>query len=114
MDYDHHVAITTQDLYLLVILAFAGARITRIVMLDTIAAPLRDWVWGRFGVTSRAGILLACPWCVSWWVSVATVVFSLLFGLVSSVPVALLMIPAVAGATVWAGRCIEGNVDEDT
>jgi hypothetical protein len=55
------------------VLAFASSRLTRVVTLDEITAPLRErletkaetgaasWVW--------ASRLLSCPACVGWWVS---------------------------------------------
>lgn len=105
------MAITPADLALLLVASLAGCRVTRIVMIDTIADPIRQWVWRRYGVDSKPGILLGCPWCVSWWVSVVLVGFSWLAGMTSSLWVALLLIPAVAYLTPAIGRIIERDAE---
>lgn len=105
------MAITPGDLALLLVLAIAGCRITRIIMIDTITEPLRRWVWKRYGVDSKPGILLGCPWCVSWYVSIMLVAYSWLAGMVSSFWVALLLVPAVAYATPAIGRIIERDAE---
>lgn len=105
MHYDHSMAMS--DLLLAIVLAFAGCRIVRIVILDTITSGIRDALIRKYGVTSKIGILLSCPWCVSWWVSVATVTFSYAAGMTSSLWSALLLIPAVAYAIPALGRLVE-------
>jgi hypothetical protein len=105
------MAITLGDLALLLVLSLAGCRITRIVMLDTISEPIRRWVWNRYGVDSKPGLLLGCPWCVSWWVSITLVGYSWLAGMTSSFWVALLLIPAVAYLTPAVGRLIERDAE---
>ena len=53
----------------LVLLAFTVARLTRVVVDDSIGLPLRQWVIRRFGEDSRATTLVHCIWCTGWWVS---------------------------------------------
>lgn len=54
--------------------ALATYRLTRLVVEDEIAAPLRDRVWARDDPgMARIGYLVTCPWCVSFWVAVAVV-----------------------------------------
>jgi hypothetical protein len=52
---------------LLVLLAVCSVwRLSRLIAVDTIFAPLRGWVGGR---DEWFGFLVSCPWCVSVWLS---------------------------------------------
>lgn len=76
----------TPDAVQLVVLMLGAFRLTRIIGWDTMAAlvHVREWVTGRRleddgSVTvlnpSRPewlDQLLSCPWCLGWWVSLAT------------------------------------------
>jgi len=54
--------------------ALTTYRITRLVVEDEIAAPMRDRVWDRWPPDStRVGYLITCPWCVSVWVGAGVV-----------------------------------------
>lgn len=90
--YDHQV--TIGDLITGLFLSLAVARGVRVVIVDTIAEPLRRFVVAKFGPSSKLVVLIYCPWCLSWWFSLAAAVFAALTGLVSSWPAALVMIPA--------------------
>ena len=58
----------------LVVDALATFRLTRLVVEDEIAAPIREAVWKKYDVTdSKIGYLLTCPWCVSFWVGAGVV-----------------------------------------
>lgn len=94
--------------FLLVVLALASARITRLIVNDTISLPLRLLAIRRLGQNHPIVTLLHCPWCSGWWVSVALTSFAWLAGLTGSVAVTLLLIPAVAYATAWFGKNVEG------
>lgn len=52
-----------------VIVALAAARLTRLVTEDTITEPLRVWASSRPFVYE----LVTCPWCIGFWISLATV-----------------------------------------
>jgi hypothetical protein len=59
----------------LVVDALATYRLTRLLIEDEIAAPVRDWVWDRHDpADSKIGYLFTCPWCVSIWAGAAVVV----------------------------------------
>lgn len=58
----------------LVVDALATYRLTRLIVEDEIAAPVRNRVWEQFDpADSKVGYLLTCPWCVSIWVGAAVV-----------------------------------------
>lgn len=48
-----------------------AARMTRLIVVDVIAQPLRSWVTGLRGPESRLAVLVHCSWCTGFWVSVA-------------------------------------------
>lgn len=58
-------------IYLLgfVVLVLATARLTRVFSIDEIAAPLRDWILGKWGENSKPGKLARCYWCAGFWVA---------------------------------------------
>lgn len=53
-----------------VVLVLAAYRITRLIAVDDLTAPLRDRVHGWLGE------LVTCPFCVGVWVSAAVVLFA--------------------------------------
>jgi len=54
--------------------ALTTFRLTRLIVEDEIAAPIREAVWKRYDVSdSKIGYLLTCPWCVSFWVGAGVV-----------------------------------------
>ena len=55
----------------LLVAVLSVARLTRIVTIDQIFAPVRDAVRGRLGADSQITYLLFCPWCFSIWVGAA-------------------------------------------
>lgn len=64
------------DLYDLVILALATARLTRLVTTDTIFSRLRERIWAKYPPeSSRYGYLITCNWCTS--IYAATLVVSM-------------------------------------
>lgn len=54
---------------LLTLLTIATARITRLITLDTITAPLRHTITRHTGTTSKITYLAHCPWCMSIWIA---------------------------------------------
>lgn len=79
------------DLITLILAVGAAARITRLVVADTITAPLRDWALPRIarsrkdralitqtgealpptGIRAALVTLLTCHWCTGMWVAAA-------------------------------------------
>lgn len=57
-----------------VLLALAAYRLTRLVAVDTITQPARDWIEYRVGGLSHWYTLVTCPFCVGFWVSAAVAV----------------------------------------
>lgn len=61
----------------LVLAVLAAARVTRLVVGDTITFPLRDWA-ARHDHGPRTPVhwlhgLITCPWCFGFWVCLAAV-----------------------------------------
>lgn len=55
----------------------ALARITRLINSDELTDPLRIWVARRTGLQSTWTYFISCPWCVSFWLAIATAWFPL-------------------------------------
>lgn len=53
----------------LVVLVFAVARVTKLVVDDKIMLPFRKWVLGRSGEDGWFFYLVTCPWCMGIWVA---------------------------------------------
>ena len=54
--------------------AIATYRLSRLLVEDEIAAPVREAVWKRYDASdSKIGYLFTCPWCVSIWVGAGVV-----------------------------------------
>lgn len=58
----------------------ATLRITRFLIADTLAAPLRNRVARRWGDHSLAAEFARCAWCVSVWVAAPVWLAAGLFG----------------------------------
>lgn len=85
---------------LLVVLAAATARLTRLVTVDSLTSPLRVRWFKRFppgparGRSAHPlGVLVDCPWCVSVWAAALLVAVAAAVG---SVPAPWLTWAAVA------------------
>lgn len=56
------------------IVALAAYRVTRLVTLDRISQPAREWLKRRAKrADARLAYLVTCPWCVGMYVSAAAV-----------------------------------------
>lgn len=62
-------------IYLLafVALVLASARLTRVLVIDEIATPLRNWVMATWPPPSKPSKLIRCYWCSGFWVSLSLV-----------------------------------------
>lgn len=54
------------------VVSLAAARITRVITTDSISDPFRLFVSDRVQ-SDWVDTLLSCPWCMGFWVSLATV-----------------------------------------
>lgn len=65
----------------LLTIILASARLTRLATTDSISARFRYWAIDRVGARLGAGAaawvedLFGCPWCIGYWISIATVAF---------------------------------------
>ena|SRR5688500_4767282 len=55
----------------LIVLMFAVARVTRLIVDDKISLPLRQWVLAKSGEDGWFFYLVSCPWCMGVWVAAA-------------------------------------------
>lgn len=53
----------------LIVLIFAVARVTRLIVDDKISLPLRQWVLSKSGEDGWFFYLVNCPWCVGVWIA---------------------------------------------
>lgn len=53
----------------------AVMRLTRLVNYDTVLDPIRIRLARRFGPGSTLVYFVGCPWCVSFWIALATAIF---------------------------------------
>lgn len=58
-------------------LVLASARLTRVLVFDEIATPLRNWVFNRWPAPSKPAKLFSCYWCAGFWASAALCAFAL-------------------------------------
>ena len=61
-----------------IILSLFVYRVTRLIVIDEILAPVRDLIWEKTKPDSQIAYLFTCSWCVSLWVALP-VVFSYAF-----------------------------------
>lgn len=96
---------------LLLIYALAVARVTGLIVADTITEPIRDRIVGWLDDTpGSAGewfaSLITCPWCAGMWVSLVAAPLVWFWGdsPVMLVPALALAFSQVTGATANLGR----------
>jgi hypothetical protein len=87
---------TLPDAVLLIVYALAVARVTGLIVADTITEPIRDnaiaWLDDRPKTLGSAlATLITCPWCAGMWVSLIAAPLIWFFG---EHPV--MLIPALA------------------
>lgn len=96
---------------LLLIYALAVARVTGLIVADTITEPVRDRLTGWLDDTpGSAGewfaSLITCPWCAGMWVSLVAAPLVWFWGdsPVMLIPALALAFSQVTGATANLGR----------
>lgn len=102
---------TIPDAVLLLIYALAVARVTGLIVADSITEPIRDRIIARLDDTpGSAGewvaTLITCPWCAGMWVSLAAAPLVWFWGdsPVMLIPALALAFSQVTGATANLGR----------
>jgi hypothetical protein len=78
----------------LIVLMFAVARVTRLIVDDKISLPIRQWVLRKSGDDGWFTTLVHCPWCMGIWVSAAMTTLTFLWD--SQIWSAILVFLAVA------------------
>ncbi len=91
---------------LLLLLGLGEARLVRLVTEDKITEPLRMWAIKRWGEREAIPYLVHCRWCSGIWISAALCGFAWMSSL-CTLPVALLLVPAVA----YAGQIIASTIE---
>lgn len=77
-------------------------RVTRLLTIDRVFQPARDWVVDRKGVGSALTYFVHCPWCVGLWLSVVAAV-GVWFTAPDGWPItAWWGVPGIAAAYAWA------------
>jgi hypothetical protein len=89
-------------IYLLafVVLVLAVARVTRVLVIDEIAFPLRRWVLTKWPAPSKPAKLITCYWCAGFWVSLVACTYVSATGWLPWVALPLATF-AVAYASSW-------------
>ncbi len=81
-----------------IILSLFVYRLTRLVVLDEVLAPVREWVWDRKSPgNSQIGYLFTCSWCVSLWVALPVVFLYALFPSMTILVGCIFTLSAIAG-----------------
>lgn len=53
------------------VLLFAAVRVTRLIVVDKLSEPLRQFLLKKLGAENWVTYLFFCPWCIGFWVSLA-------------------------------------------
>jgi hypothetical protein len=81
-----------------VILSLFVYRLTRLIVLDEILAPVRDWIWDRKSPrSSHIGYLFTCSWCMSLWVALPIVFSYVVFPSITILIGCIFTLSAIAG-----------------
>lgn len=96
---------------LLVVYCLAVARLTGLVVSDTITEPIRDWLLVRLDGRERTlgsflAALIQCPWCAGMWISLVTapLIWSWGESPVMLIPALALALSQVTGMIAGIGR----------
>lgn len=82
----------------LIVLALASYRITRLLIQDEILSPIRDKIWNKWPPeTNKITYLLTCYWCLGAWISAIVTVLVLYCGMIALVVAIIFALSAVVG-----------------
>lgn len=81
-----------------VILALMVFRVTRFFLVDQLFHPVREAIWNRMPPESTTvGYFFTCSWCMSSWISLATVLCYILFPSITLFLGCIFSLSAIAG-----------------
>lgn len=88
-----------------IMFALAAYRLTRLLIEDVVAEPLREFVWKRRPTSTKIGYLFTCYWCMGMWVSGSWFIF---WGIVPEVALVLSLILSISALigliSAWTER----------
>lgn len=100
---------------ILIVTVAAAARLTRLVVKDTITQPLRVWVAVKLREGSKITYLVHCGWCTGLWISAGVAAVAWWGGLDAHLGLAWWAgWPLVAAATGWAVGVLQALDREPT
>ena len=73
-------------------------RLTRLIIVDTIFTPVREWIFSKKPPhSSSLGYLFTCEWCISLWLALPVVISYALFPSITLVIGYIFALSAIAG-----------------
>ncbi|WP_280421148.1 hypothetical protein [Nocardia carnea] len=63
------MAATYTTTLVLILYVLTVARLTRIITLDKVGEPIRDWATARWGADAMRTFLFWCPFCLGFWIA---------------------------------------------
>jgi Protein of unknown function (DUF1360) len=91
----------------LVVAALAVARLTRLLVSDSITVFIRQWVIRTWGADSLPAKLFHCSWCMSIWIALPVMPVATLFP--NRWVIAILAIPAASYLAGFLANREDGN-----
>lgn len=80
------------------VLALMVYRLTRLIVVDTIFTPVREWIFSKKPPRSSSlGYLFTCEWCISLWLALPVVISYALFPSITLVIGYIFALSATAG-----------------
>ena len=80
------------------VLALMVYRLTRLIIVDTIFTPVREWIFSKKPPhSSSLGYLFTCEWCISLWLALPVVISYALFPSITLVIGYIFALSAIAG-----------------
>lgn len=102
------------DILTLIVLTFAVARVTRLIVDDKISLPIRQWVLQRSGEDGWLFYLVSCPWCMGVWIAAGmTTVTYLWHSKIWAIVLSFLAVAQVASGLLTFNPQITVKVDKD-
>ena len=81
----------------IIILSLFVYRLTRLIVIDEIFTPVRNWVWMKTAANSQIAYFFTCSWCVSLWVALPVVFLYAFFPSMTILIGCIFALSAIAG-----------------